>query len=299
MDIPAYDSLADFYQSMGLSLRQNLDVSVQSFWDIHPDTPVISPIFRANYYSIVIIEQGKGLYKLDDQRFEIKNNTVYFTNPGHVKGFEIHERTKGYLISFSDEFLRQQCSPERYLDLSFILSERSPPWYAPENKMPKLVTLANMLLSEYSDQDTIDEAIIGALLIALLSKIKRNCWQDYDPLKEGETQSSIVSTFKRNLNQHFLDLLAGKVSAHIQVQTLAAQQYLNANYFSTVIKNKTGKTVNQWIAEKTIIESKAMLKNSRESVQTIAYQLGFAEPTQFSKFFKKHTGKTPTQFRLV
>ncbi|WP_228041219.1 AraC family transcriptional regulator [Nodosilinea sp. LEGE 07088] len=69
------------------------------------------------------------------------------------------------------------------------------------------------------------------------------------------------------------------------------------SYFSTVIKRKTGKSVNNWIAEKTISEAQALLARSSESVQAIAFRLGFKDAAHFSRFFKKHTEMSPMSFR--
>ncbi|MEL6137411.1 MAG: AraC family transcriptional regulator, partial [Cyanobacteria bacterium J06628_6] len=77
----------------------------------------------------------------------------------------------------------------------------------------------------------------------------------------------------------------------------AEAQYLHPSYFSTVIKRKTGKSVNAWIAEKTIAEAQALLSSSAQTVQEIAFRLGFKDAAHFSRFFKKHTQLSPTQFR--
>ena len=68
-------------------------------------------------------------------------------------------------------------------------------------------------------------------------------------------------------------------------------------YFSTVIKSKTGKSINNWIAEKVIAEAQAILSRSPTSIQEVASQLGFKEPGHFSRYFKKYTRMSPSAFR--
>ena len=103
--------------------------------------------------------------------------------------------------------------------------------------------------------------------------------------------------FKRNLEKHFRDLRAGNIDTLYQVQDYAEVQHLHPSYLSTVIKSKTGKSVNNWIAEKVIAEAQAILSRSPVSIQEVAYQLGYKEPGHFSRFFKKHYGMSPSSFR--
>jgi AraC family transcriptional regulator, transcriptional activator of pobA len=56
--IKIYNSMAEFYASMGGILEQDVDFTIHRLEEIHSDAPFKSPIFRANYYSIVIVRSG-------------------------------------------------------------------------------------------------------------------------------------------------------------------------------------------------------------------------------------------------
>ena len=88
-----------------------------------------------------------------------------------------------------------------------------------------------------------------------------------------------------------------QIEGKLQVQYLAEQLHLHPNYLNSVIKSKTGKTVNDWISNQTMIVSKDYLLNTSYSSKEIAYKLGFSEPTHFSRFFKKNTLLSPVAFR--
>ena len=133
--------------------------------------------------------------------------------------------------------------------------------------------------------------------MVLLLKIKEYFWNEYNPIYEGNRSSQIVKTFKRTLEKHYRDLADGKATALYQAQDYAREQSLHPNYLSNVIKSKTGKSISTWITDKTIAEAKSLLKNSSNSISQIAYQLGFAESTNFSNYFKKHTGLSPVLYR--
>lgn len=61
----------------------------------------------------------------------------------------------------------------------------------------------------------------------------------------------------------------------------------------TKVSSRTPKTI---IHNKVIIEAKWLLSSSELSAKEIAFELGFSEPTNFIKYFKKHTGFNPSEY---
>ena len=61
--------------------------------------------------------------------------------------------------------------------------------------------------------------------------------------------------------------------------------------------NIFGKTPKNIIDERVLLESKRLLAHTSESIKEISFSLGFEELTNFIKYFKKHTKKTPVEFR--
>ncbi|MBD2304442.1 helix-turn-helix transcriptional regulator [Chroococcidiopsis sp. FACHB-1243] len=295
--IKAYNSMSEFYASMGGTLKQDVDFTIHQLEVVHNNVPIESPLFRANYYSILLIRKGRGRYILDGQSYEIKDRTIYFTNPGHVKGFKIYELSHGYVITFSETFLKQYVHENIFDDFPFLIAEIVPPHYPGREVFQIFDDLGTQLLQEYQSDSAYKFKIIGSLTVVLLFKIKEQFWNTYNPLAESQTGSEIVMTFKRNLEAHFRDLAMGKLDRPYRVQDFAQAQHLHPAYLSTVIKSKTGKSVNAWMIEKTLSEAQAMLSRSTESVQEIAFRLGFNDAAYFSRFFKKHTATTPSSFR--
>jgi len=57
------------------------------------------------------------------------------------------------------------------------------------------------------------------------------------------------------------------------------------------------KTAKEFIEEQVILEAQRLLAQGQLPIKEIAYQLGFSEPTNMVKFFKKHTQTSPAIFR--
>lgn len=128
--------------------------------------------------------------------------------------------------------------------------------------------------------------------------MKEKFWLTYNPIEEGSRNSQIVTSFKRQLELEFGQLIEKpQNNGTLQVQYFAEKLNLHPNYLNSVIKSKTGRTVNDWISKRTLSVAKFLLVNTSYSAKEIAYKLGFSEPTHFSRFFKKHTHLSPSAFR--
>ena len=66
---------------------------------------------------------------------------------------------------------------------------------------------------------------------------------------------------------------------------------------STLIKKVSGRAAKEWIDNTLLTLAKIELKHTNKSVAQIADELNFPNPSFFSKFFRRMTGKTPGAYR--
>lgn len=113
-----------------------------------------------------------------------------------------------------------------------------------------------------------------------------------------ETVSSDKLKLKeRNITNSFFQMLERNFMTDRKVEHYASKLGISAKHLAHVIKNSTGKYPSEWMDNYALLESKKLLRNSDENIQTISYDLNFATPSHFSKFFKAKTGMTPKEFR--
>ena len=72
---------------------------------------------------------------------------------------------------------------------------------------------------------------------------------------------------------------------------------LSPKYLSKLIKEVSGKPAPEWIDSYVMLEAKHLLKYSNLPIKEIVYRLNFSNQTVFYKYFKAHTGMTPTDYR--
>ena len=293
-----HHKISDLYKTLGLSFDHEIDFTILSIPDIHPHIPFKSPVLRADYFSFILTKEGSGVYYLDDNVFPFGSKTIYFTNPGHIKSYELNESKDALIITLSEKFLRENVHSEIYGEFPFLLAEKTPPKELLKNDFEEFDSLYSQVWNEFSKESEYKNKILGNLFMVILLKIKEKFWSAYNPIEEGSRNSQIVKSFKRLLEIEFRKVLNNNHNdVKLQAQYFAQKLDLHPNYLNSVIKSKTGRTVNDWISKRTLSVAKSLLLNTPYSSKEIAYKLGFSEPTHFSRFFKNHTQLSPNLFR--
>lgn len=121
-------------------------------------------------------------------------------------------------------------------------------------------------------------------LLRLLSHYRKG------KLNETLTDKRVSARFLADLKQH--------IRQHREVSFYAEKACLSSKHFSAVVKQETGQNAAYWIHRQVVAEAKMLLHVRRDlSVQIIADMLGFEEQSTFSRYFRRETGMSPTEFR--
>lgn len=110
-------------------------------------------------------------------------------------------------------------------------------------------------------------------------------WEEV-PVTRGKT---IVRLFERHVFKFY--------KTERSVSFYAAKLGVTAQHLCNTVKQETGETVTDIINKYIILEAKAQIKTTNLSIRSIAYSLNFSNVSFFGKFFKKHVGLTPVQYR--
>lgn len=99
--------------------------------------------------------------------------------------------------------------------------------------------------------------------------------------------------YLRNVIQY----ISQKYSEPIRIGEIAKHCGLDRSYLSKLFKNATDMTPQEYLLSFRMNKAKELLKDSSISVQNVAYSVGYNDPFSFSKFFKRETGLSPSEYR--
>ena len=131
----------------------------------------------------------------------------------------------------------------------------------------------------------IDEDIIKSSVAALVSA--GNKLAENENLREGR-EERIVDIIKY-INGHY---------SEVTLENLAENFNLSRPYISKYIKSRTGMNFQDVVREARMRKARALLKESGQTVESIAADVGYESVEHFNRLFKKSYGITPVQFRM-
>lgn len=293
-----FQTLEAFFKSIGIPFRQDEEFTINALKGLHGKPPIQSPPFRTNYFAFLLIEHAEGSYKIDNLQFDLKPRSFYFTLPGHLKSFNLLQDSHGYMITFSEKFLRRFHAADLFKEFPFLLAETVPVMYPPPEVFYDLQLLYESIYREYNGDSSYRYQIIGNLLFALLLKVKALLAKYQHQVSLENRSGEIVRLFKQSLDKHFRSIATGEKATSLDVKDFAYELNISQNHLAKTIRSETGKSVSAWIDERIIAEAQSLLLQTDLPINDIAYRLTFKEPTNFTKYFKKFTGVTPKNYRL-
>jgi len=135
-----------------------------------------------------------------------------------------------------------------------------------------------------------NDRLVSLLRIQVILEVLYEMASNRHPVVEKPSHGEQVFVdFMRSLSLHYAERRT--------VGDYAAEAALLVRHFSSIIQQHTGQTPMQWIHLFVIGQAKHLLMQSDLQVKEITDRLGFPEQFTFRKYFKTHTGLSPTEYR--
>lgn len=261
--------------------------------------PVLRPHERRDFYKMYLLRAGTGRVHYASRSLEIAQPALLFSNPMVPYSCERdagpHE---AIYCTFNAEFWQGNGRPglPSLAESPLFRPGGSPALLLNEAQLAVLVPLFEQLVAHAAtDYEHRHEVIHNYVELILHEALK---------IEPPTAQFSNHSAAGR-VASLFLELLARQfplVSPAQQLRLRTPQDYASAlaihvNYLNRAVHTATGKTTTTHLTERLVQEATVLLQASYWSIAEIADSLGFAYPTYFNRFFKKHTGLTPSQMR--
>jgi AraC family transcriptional activator of pobA len=251
--------------------------------------------YRSEGYIVGICTRGTAQVEVNLQVYEARPDAMLLSTPFHV--LRIYNSSDDFLcrfIVFSKAFLTENSVNSHFLESFGYFKNASIPVIYPDRADAKMILDIYLWIQQKlaREEHPYRVEISRGILITLLYEVQAIYEKQHSMIKGKQTR-------KQELNALFQDLVFHHYKGHRNVQYYADALYVSPKHLTETIKEVTGRTAGEWIDDAVILEAKVLLRNHEISIARVADDIHFPDQSSFGKYFKKHTGMSPSDYRVV
>lgn len=245
-------------------------------------------VFVSPNFVISLCHKGSCRAEFDMLPIEFKQHDIAVMLPDHIIGHgECSDDYSTTMIVIDRSFFDQLTNRESFS--GFLKYKNQPNYHLNDEQYSQITTiLATLRLVVEIPHPKRTESLANLLDILFYALT------DY----RGDESVNKVEQHNTHLFNSFYDLLINNYQHQHEIAWYSKKLCLTPKYFSSIIRQLTGKSAAQWIHEILILHAKRLLYTRHDmNIQQIAYELGFNSNATFCRFFKDQTGLRPSEYR--
>lgn len=274
-------------------LAEGLYIIEEAGRELSPGNYISYP-FRSDHFIVLLQLEGVGFSKV--------NFTDCTTHKGHIltipanairQFFELPPDCRFAAVVFTSSYLAQSGLNMKHSDMFGLFSSIWSFCIEPDPAdFERLLEILKVLQRKYfSNNDFLfHHQVVNHLFHAFLYELS-SIYDRCDKHKKNHY------TRKEEISREFVRLLTDYFREERSVIFYAEQMHVTPRYLSQTVKEVTGKSAGELIDEMVIMEAKALLNNSSLTIAQVADALYFSDQFFFSKYFKRHAGFSPSEYK--
>jgi AraC-like DNA-binding protein len=246
---------------------------------------------------LCICRRGAAQVKINYTTYNVQEGDLIAILPSHLFCFE--DYSQDCLLEallYSDEYWS---SLSQAVDYQLILQvEHQPQATLPEHTRAEVFTLLRYIerhdavAVELDAHSAVERTIAGALAYSLLMLLVSN-------IRQSPAEDPHLVSRKEVLTHDFFTLLFQHYETERAVTFYASKLCVTPKHLSSTVKEVTRCPLLEWINNLTILNIKRRLLTGQDTIQELADELNFQTPSTFVRYFRQHTGITPSRYRTL
>ena len=242
---------------------------------------------RIKFHALLIVTEGDGHHQVDLEKYSIQKGDVLKIAKGQVHAFQGELNYKGVLVVFKEDYSLRFFSKSSLEIISHFFN------YHISVPLVKQCEFSGRFLENISDEINNEVSVTQQNIIAKLLEL-------YLLKLERLAQNAVIDNVNMKyyeLFERFQQLVDQKHHETRNVKDYADMMSISAKHLNAVVQSITLNTAKAFVDQFIILEIKRIIQSTELSLKEISFQKGFDEVTNFSKYFKKHTGTSPKEYK--
>lgn len=247
---------------------------------------------RLNAEIFVLCMNGSIDATINLARYTVKKNDFVTLSPGSI--IQLH-RAEGdlkiYYMVFSSRFINELSIAKSMIDFLYLIKS-APVLSLPSRFASIYEEFFSLLIRIYELNHNQNKEVLKCTLLSILYRLK-----ELYVSQRNDVFSETASTRNESICKAFAHLVIQHYNKERNISFYAKKIGITPTHLSNTVKQTTGKTVIEFISEMVITDAKAQLKSTNLPINVIAESLNFPNVSFFGKYFKRHVGMGPQQYR--
>jgi AraC-like DNA-binding protein len=273
---------------------EGLDIEVFTIEDLMRRSAEVrrGRVERLQFHLIACITAGQAMHTVDFQTRRYARGSVLTVAPGQIQRFDPAASWKGWIVIFRPEFLQPAGARSPVRELEVYQQLQALPAHLPIAATEHAALIEVFTRMRRDAQSDADRGVLHSLLRSQLHTLLVRLFLVHaSQLPAGQDTAALerCRRFRQLLEEHFMDW--HHISAYARKLGYSEKSLWRAT------NEVAGLTPKAMLTARLLLEAKRYLAHTDLDVATISNKLGFDEPTNFSKFFKREVGDAPGRFR--
>jgi AraC family transcriptional regulator, transcriptional activator of pobA len=273
-----------------LQVKTNLGVQIKAFLPGETFAQKAKELgaHRDDHYIFFLLKRGSGSLMIDLQKVDMKAGQLYYILPGQVHQHMRTRGAEGWFLAIDTALVPPECRNVFEGKLSLQL-----PCTLQPALLKQYLYILGLLQERYAGANNgrFDIPVIHALSQSFLAMAANA----YDDLPKPNQLLSRPA----ELSRQFRMLMAKNIRTIKSPSGYSTRLNVSQSYLNESVKRVTGLSISYWIQQEVLLEAKRLLYYSELNVKQIAYELGYEDPSYFSRFFRRAAGMSALEFRAL
>lgn len=252
--------------------------------------PAVAKRTRCLFFALCV--KGKAECCVDTIRHTVNEGDIIIIPAGQVmESFQLSPDCSGIAIVISEEYFQEAVAGIRELSSIFVFSRTHPVFHLDEEQVACVRQYFDLLKARTADpRNHFRRDTARSLMQALIYEIGNVVWHSQLAIEPPQTRSDFIFA-------EFIRLVEAHYREERRVGWYAQQLAISPKYLSECVGAASRRTPNEWIDNYVVMELRVQLKNTHKSIKEITELMHFPNQSFMGKFFKEHTGLTPSAYR--
>ena len=245
----------------------------------------IKPHRHADLCQLLFVFKGQAELEIEGQRTQLETPAIQVLPPLSVHGFRFSEDVEGFIVTLATPLINHL---QAQLGDSVHALARAENYPAGKDG-DYLNSLFSALQAEYNGHQPAREMLMHSLVSVIMVWVSRQAIVRHTASQRPQRQREYLNGF--------IQLVEETYRQHVKVEDLAHRLGISVSHLNGTCRELAGQPALQIMHERQLLEAKRLLTYTSMTIYEMSELLGFSDPTNFTRLFRRRVGISPKAFR--